>query len=451
MMKHSTSFRRAGAWAAACLALAAAPATAISPLMDIDLVYTNASGTVQFIVAIDRGMNDCDSGEALWRGERLVGSGPAPQRVFVFPNDLPTCRTSGRRVLIATEGFAALGIVTPDFVIPNDFVQRPAGSLRLGSLPAFTYDNLPTDGVLALNSVGIAVQNVATNLAGASASVVPAGGFVELNQHGLTGTWFEPATSGQGMGLEIFPGAGAGLAFITWFTYDTIAGGAERQRWYSAQGVVTTGQPTAQLTIYRNTGGNFAAPPVTTAEAIGTATLSFATCASGQLAYTFADGSARTGTIPLARVIGDVTCSPAGTFPTDPDFALSGNWFSAATSGQGFTAEVNPVAGVFFVAWYTYAPDASGAGVAGRRWYTAQASFQRGQRSVPVTISETKGGAFDATTPAPATSAVGTGTWSYQGCSSATFTYSFTGGSSAGRSGSIPLTRVGPPPPGCAP
>ena len=72
-------------------------------------------------------------------------------------------------------------------------------------------------------------------------------------------------------------------------------GGADRQRWYSAQGLTSTGQPTSQLTIYRNTGGNFDAPPVTNAQAVGTATLSFDSCSSGELAYNFTDGSDELG------------------------------------------------------------------------------------------------------------------------------------------------------------
>ena len=60
----------------------------------------------------------------------------------------------------------------------------------------------------------------------------------DLNQHGLTGSWFEPASSGQGMEVEIFPNrtTGTGSAFLGWFTFDTIADGAERQRWYTALG-----------------------------------------------------------------------------------------------------------------------------------------------------------------------------------------------------------------------
>lgn len=453
-MCGSTMFRVIGACLALVVLAVATPAWAISPLMRIDQIYSNASGTVQFIEVVDAGESDCDSREEIWRGLRLVSTGPGPERTYVFPNDLPTCQTSGRSILIATEGFAALGIVTPDFVIPNDFVQRPAGTLALPSSRR-TYTNLPTDGVLSLNAVGGTMQNRATNLAGVSASVVPAN-FVELNQQGLSGAWFEPATSGQGFALEIYPGTGpgTGVAFMSWFTYDTTVGGAERQRWYTAQGPVTTGQATAQLTIFQNTGGNFDAPPITNAQAVGTATLSFDTCSSGQLSYTFSDGSGRSGTIPLSRAIQNVTCTTtaATPYPTDADFALSGNWFAAATSGQGFSLEANPISGAFFLAWYTYAPNGAGAGAAGQRWYTGQAPYARGARTLTVTIYETQGGQFDTPTPATqTTAAVGTGTWTFQSCSTATFTYAFTGGTSSGRSGSIAITRVGPVPPGCAP
>jgi hypothetical protein len=274
----------------------------------------------------------------------------------------------------------------------------------------------------------------------------------DLNQHGLTGSWFEPATNGQGLEVEVYPdlSPGAGFAQVSWFTFDTAAGLADHQRWYTISGAVASGQPNAALTIYRNTGGNFNAGPMTAAQAVGTATLSFATCTSGQLAYNFTDGSGRTGNIPLTRLLQNVTCSTTGPFPTNADFAHSGNWYDAATAGQGFTVEVNPISNYLFAAWYTYAPMGAAAGAAGQRWYTAQAAFTAGQRLIPVTIFETTGGIFDMPAPPAQTAPVGTGTLAFQSCTAATFSYNFTGGSSSGLSGIINLSRVGPVPPGCA-
>jgi hypothetical protein len=121
-------------------------------------------------------------------------------------------------------------------------------------------------------------------------------------------------------------------------------------------------------------------------------------------------------------------------------------------SGQGLTVEVNPISSTVFLAWYTYVPSGAGAGAAGQRWYTAQptATFAPGSRSIPVLIFETTGGVFDTPTPpGQKTAPVGTGTMAFQSCSAATFSYSFTRGSSNGVSGTIVRQRVGPVPKGC--
>jgi len=326
--------------------------------------------------------------------------------------------------------------------------QNCAGvPLASGGSCQFTYQFHPTmlGGIASSTTIGINTENVSITMSGTGTGV-------SLNQHGLTGSWYEPATSGQGVEVEVFadPTSGTGSTFVSWFTYDTVAGGAERQRWYTAQGPVSTEHATATLAVYQNIGGNFNAPPTTTAQQVGTATLTFDSCTSGQLTYTFTDGN-RTGTIPLTRLTQNVTCAASPPYPTNADFALSGNWYGgAATSGQGFTAEVNPISGEFFAAWYTYVPNGSGAGAAGQRWYTAQGPFAPSMRSIPVTINETTGGIFDTPTPpGQQTVAVGTGTMSFQSCSAAKFDYNFTGGSSMGLVGSINLIRVGPVPPGC--
>jgi DNA-binding beta-propeller fold protein YncE len=276
---------------------------------------------------------------------------------------------------------------------------------------------------------------------------------LDLDQHGLTGSWYQPSTNGQGLEVEVFPdrsAPGTGLTQVSWFTFDNAAGLADHQRWYTLSGPVIAGQPDAALTIYQNVGGNFNAGPMTTTQAVGTATLSFSSCGSGQLNYNFTDGSGRVGGILLTRLTRNVTCSTTTPFPTNADFALSGNWFDPATSGQGFTVDVNPISNYLFAAWYTYAPMGSAAGAAGQRWYTAQAPFTPGMRSIPVTLYETTGGIFN--TPRPPgqqTVPVGTGTLAFQSCTAATFSYHFTDGSSSGLSGIITLSRVGPVPPGC--
>jgi hypothetical protein len=444
---------------APALALWAASAVAEFHTYKIEEIFSNADGTVQYVVMHESvGMSE----ENFWMGNAFTSTHLGTTQTYIFRNNLPGVMcgyygcggggTANKRVLIATQGLADLHVITPDFVVPNGFFPIGGGTLNYAGVDFMTYGPLPTDGRTALDRNNMMIPNVATNFSGASASLTAA--TVDLNQHGLTGSWYEPMTSGQGLEVEVFPNpsSGTGSTFVSWFTYDTVIGGAERQRWYTAQGPVVTGQPNASLTIYQNTGGNFNAPPVTNGQAIGTATLSFDTCSSGQLSYSFTDGTGRTGSIPLTRLTQNVTCSTTTPHPTNADFAFSGNWFDAATSGQGLTVEVNPNSGTAFLAWYTYAPTGASAGAAGQRWYTAQptTTFAAGSRSIPVQIFETTGGMFDAPTPPGQKSVVvGSGTIAFQSCSAATFSYNFTGGSSSGLSGTIALSRVGPPPPGC--
>lgn len=339
---------------------------------------------------------------------------------------------------------------------PSGLAVNPAGSriyVANSNTNNVSVIDAASNAVIAAISVGNFPQAFGQFIG--PAIVTPPGTKPDLNQHGLTGSWYEPATSGQGVEVEVFPdmsAPGTGLVFVSWFTYDTVVGGAERQRWYTASGPVVSGQPTASLTIYQNTGGNFNAPPITIPQQLGTATLSFDTCSTGQLTYNFTDGTSRAGVIPLTRIAQNVTCSTSAARPVNADFALSGNWYDPTTSGQGFTVEVNPNNPVIFAAWYTYAPNGATAGPAGQRWYTAlpTVQFVPGSRSIPLQIYEDTGGLFDApTVPLPHAVTVGSGTITFLSCSAARFVYNFTGGTSIGLSGTINLSRVGPIPPGC--
>jgi hypothetical protein len=447
-------------WLLACsLALVANGAMAEFHTFQIDQIFSNADGTIQFVVLHEiAGLN----GENFLGGHTFTSTQGGTMQTYTFADNLPggsmgyygstPSPTAFAHVLISTQGFADLGLITPDYVIPNGFLPLMNGTLNYAGVDQVSYAALPTDGVSAINRSGMVIPNLAMNFNRQSASVSAAAA-LDLNQHGLTGSWYEPATSGQGLEVEVFPdlsAPGTGFTQVSWFTFDTAAGGTDHQRWYTLSGPVIAGQPNAALTIYQNTGGNFNALPTTMAQAVGTATLSFATCTSGQLAYNFTDGSGRMGSVALTRLTQNVTCATATPFPTNTDFAHSGNWFDSATAGQGFTVEVNPDSGALFAAWYTYAPMGEAAGAAGQRWYTAQATFTPGLRSIPVTIYETTGGIFNMPTPpGQQTMAVGTGTLAFQSCTAATFSYNFTGGSSIGLSGTITLSRVGAVPPGC--
>src|SRR6187401_542059 len=98
--------------AVALLALSAANVQAAFHLWTMNELYSNADGTVQFIE-----LTALAGGQEFLTGHSLTTTGnEGGTRSFTFPSNLPG-DTSGKRMLIATQGFAALGIVTPDYVV----------------------------------------------------------------------------------------------------------------------------------------------------------------------------------------------------------------------------------------------------------------------------------------------------------------------------------------------
>ena len=155
-------------------------------------------------------------------------------------------------------------------------------------------------GVLEIPAVSgsVSAGYTITHSLGVSAAVTSIA--PDIDQQGLTGVWYQAASSGQGLALEVYPdmqGAGNGYLQGGWFTFDVApAGSVDKQRWYTFGGAVSTGGSTGMVPLYLNTGGNFNATPVTTAQQVGTVMLTFSSCTAAQFAYAFTDGSARAGT-----------------------------------------------------------------------------------------------------------------------------------------------------------
>ncbi len=278
---------------------------------------------------------------------------------------------------------------------------------------------------------------------------------LNLDQHGLTGVWYNPATSGQGLLVETYPdlfGSGHGYLAAGWYTFDLTAAGG--QRWYTVQGDAINGSVSVPLTIYTSTGGNFNAPPAISAAAVGTATLSFSDCTHGTLAYHFTDGRPD-GSIPLTRLDTNITCTSSGdSANATANYLLSGAWYDSThtTSGQGFFFDFSPALTTLFGAWYTYSPNgASIGGGASQRWYTIQDNaFIPGTLSKNgLPIYETKGGTFNTAGGASAGSPVGTANIVINSCTSMMLNYTFTAGTNVGLSGAVNLTRVVAAPAGC--
>jgi hypothetical protein len=339
-------------------------------------------------------------------------------------------------ITVASSDVAGCTVSTPSLC--NNTTPGPNG--LSGGLPGY----LATAGYDLTTGLGSVDAANLVNQWNASASGI------DLDQAGLSGSWYNPATSGQGVVLHVaedFYGAGRGFLFGGWFTYATSAGGGTR--WYSVQGEVDSGSDSATLPLYQSVGGNFAAPPNVGVTQVGEVTLRFGDCNHATMTYSFTSGSPAEQDIPLTRLGANVACQPGGAPTTYPSSLLSGAWYDPATSGQGFVFDVNPVQQSFFGAWYTYATNGAAiGGAASERWYSLQAAFHAGATSLPVTIYASSGGVFN-NSAAVTTAAVGTGTLTFQSCSAARLAYTFTAGENNGRSGSISLQRVTPTPAGC--
>ena len=411
-----------GKWmVAVMLAVASTTASAAFHLFTVEQVYSNADGTVQFIVLHN---NTNANNEHLLGNHELISTGPGPTQTFTFPSNLPSSQTAFKRVLIATPGFAALGLVTPDYIIPSGFVQRPNGAINFADLSVLAYSNLPTNGVQAVNPFGAPIQNVATNFAGQSASVSPtAGPPPGLNVQGM---WYAaPAESESGWGIN-FAHQGDAI-FATWFTHD-----ANGNAWNLSVTAFQTAPNTFTGTLVVVTGPPFGTVPFNPSQVqaapVGTATLTFTDGNNGTFAYTV-NGIARSKAI-TRQVFGVL---PSCAWGALADLSLATNytdmWWvvGGAESGWGinFTHQSNAI----FATWFTF-------DLLGNPLPMSATLFRAGtSNAYSGTLVRTAGPPFSAATwnPGAVTRAeLGTATVTFTSGNRATFAYSVTLNPAAG-------------------
>ncbi len=333
---------------ASMFALVVSIALANFHLFRIVQIYSNADGSVQFVV-----LTVSSNGENQWAGESLFGLGPGPSKTFEFPGNLPSTQTAGKRVLVATQGFAALGIVTPDYVIPNGFLQIPSGTVDFAGVNQVTYTGLPNDGVHAIDASGAVIQNVATNFVGVSASVVPTGPPPPpsggLNFQGLF--YNAPAESEAGWGIN-FAHQGD-VIFATWFTYD-----ANGRAWWLTMTAEKIGPNTYAGKLYETRGPAFNAVPFDPAMVqvieVGDGTLTFTDTNNGTFRYTV-NGVTQTKTL-VRQVFGTV---PACTWGALANLALATNfqdlwWAAPAGFESGWGVNFTHQGDIIFATWFTY-------------------------------------------------------------------------------------------------
>jgi hypothetical protein len=165
--------RSLAALAAFALLTASPRSIAQAPTFAIDQVYSNADGSVQFVVL--RNVQGVASDGRL-TGRSLTATSGGTTKTYTFPRDLPSPVVPDANVLLGSVGFQALGLIATDYTIPDRFVPVVNGTLILADTSLFGYDALPADGVLALHAGGPSPSgvsprpNLATNFAGRTAS-----------------------------------------------------------------------------------------------------------------------------------------------------------------------------------------------------------------------------------------------------------------------------------------
>ena len=407
-------FRCIGRIAFTVAALAfATQASATFHTYKIEQLYSNADGTVQFIVLHEAARAD---GQEFWAGHELRSTSNAGTKTYTFPNNLPRDDTANTRVLIATEGFAALHILTPDYVIPNGFLATKAGSVNFADVDEFGYASLPTDGVMALKSNGVPVPNVATNFAGQSASVSAVA--APSNYEGLW--WNSPAGSESGWGIN-FAHQGD-IIFATWFTYDAVG-----KAWWLSMTADKTGDATYAGTLYQTSGPAFNAVPFdptkVTPVVVGNATLTFTSNDTGTFAYTV-NGVAQVKSITRQQFATPPTC----TFGAQADLTQATNyqglwWNVPAGSESGWGINFAHQGDIIFATWFTY-------GLDGKATWLSVTTSKTAAKTYTGTLYRTGGPAFNAVPfdPTKVTlTAVGNATLTFTNGNAATFAYTVDG------------------------
>lgn len=149
------------------------PAQAALHGWDINEIYSNADGTIQFIEMVE--------GLGL-AGETVLTSGKIKSNAneFTFPSNL-LGDTTFKKVLIATSAFAALpGTPTPDYDnLPDNFFATTGDTLTFMNTDDITiYDTitfvsgeLPLCGTLSMNDDKTTGTNSPTNFAGGTGPI----------------------------------------------------------------------------------------------------------------------------------------------------------------------------------------------------------------------------------------------------------------------------------------
>ncbi len=115
---------------------------------DIQEVFSNSDGSVQFVELFTT-----FDGQQFVNGQRIVASQDGSSNTFTFVGNGPT-PTGDRHLLIATATFEAACGIVPDYILPDNFLFDPDGTVNFVSANTVSYTTLPLDGKTSLSFPG---------------------------------------------------------------------------------------------------------------------------------------------------------------------------------------------------------------------------------------------------------------------------------------------------------
>lgn len=215
----------------------------------------------------------------------------------------------------------------------------------------------------------------------------------------MSGSWYDPARSGEGIALEYLPD---GTAAAVWFTFPA-AGETGSQAWFIATGGNVQGDTIHFAKVYRPMGASFGDafdPGKVQMTPWGTLDLQWHDCNSVTVNYAgpTSYGSGRRDYTRLTSLdqlncsADDKALTTHGARARTGMSAKSGSWYVPSRSGEGWLIEELPngLTGVF---WFTFDPQ-------GRQAWTLGLGSRDGNRLVIqdnlITTGTNFGDAFDA-------------------------------------------------------
>ncbi|MCB1554734.1 MAG: M36 family metallopeptidase [Xanthomonadales bacterium] len=200
-------------------------------------------------------------------------------------------------------------------------------------------------------------------------------------QGAMSGTYYTPERSGEGVLLDMGQVAGQPVLFFSWYTYQD---GVQKWLVGSAPFDEAARQVAVELVETRGTGfgDSFSAGDVIESS-WGHVALSFPDCQTLRISYRRGDGE--NGVLDMNRALQNAPRAACGLL----DGSRSGTYYDRSRSGEGVLVDFGQIDGqpVQFFSWYTYEEGA-------QRWLVGAQTHSASDASVTLDLVETAGTGF---------------------------------------------------------